>query len=66
MVRVGAGSPGATTVSAESGPRVIESAPAKPVDLLDVAGGSVLKRILPVVLGFAILGAFRLLRRRRR
>jgi uncharacterized protein len=62
----GAGSSGATTVSADSGRRVIESAPAKPVDLLDVAGGSVLKRILPLVLGFAVLGVFRLLRRRRR
>ncbi len=60
------GGAGVTTVSTDPGPRAIDSAPAKPVDLLDVAGGSVLKRILPLVIGFALLGAFRFLRRRRR
>lgn len=61
----GAGGPATTTVVPE-GARAIDSAPAKPVDLLDVAGGSVLKRALPIVAAFALLGAFRLLRRRRR
>jgi carbon monoxide dehydrogenase subunit G len=49
---------------AETGPRQIESAPAKPVDLLDAAGGSVAKRALPVV--GVLVALWVLLRGRRR
>ena len=47
-----------------SGPRLIDSPQAKPVDLLDAAGGSVLKRVVPIVVVVAILLV--LVRRRRR
>jgi len=45
--------------------RVIDSKPAPPVDLLDAAGGSVLKRILPLVVAFVLFTVVRRLRRRR-
>ncbi|MDQ1436566.1 MAG: uncharacterized protein QOK43_195 [Acidimicrobiaceae bacterium] len=48
----------------EAGPRRIESAPARPVDLFDAAGGSMAKRALPVV-GIVVV-LWLLLRRRRR
>lgn len=48
---------------APHGPRVIDSPEAKPVDLLDAAGGSVLKRVVPILVVVAIL---LLLGRRRR
>jgi carbon monoxide dehydrogenase subunit G len=47
-----------------SAARKIESAPAQPVDLLDAAGGSVAKRVAPLVGALAVL--WLLLRRRRR
>jgi len=37
------------------GPRLIHSAPAEPVDLLEAAGGSVTKRLVPVGLGLMVL-----------
>ena len=60
------GSSGATTIGTEPIRRVIDSAPAKPVDLIDAAGGSVVKRVLPLVLAIVLLGVFRRRRRRRR
>lgn len=50
------------------GPRTIPSRPAEPVNLLDVAGGSVMKRLLPVAAGVAAVGLVvgSLLWRRRR
>ncbi|HEV2369368.1 MAG TPA: SRPBCC family protein, partial [Acidimicrobiales bacterium] len=49
--------------------RMIESRPAEPVDLLDVAGGSVAKRVVPVGIGVLLLLVLwrgRRARRRRR
>ena len=50
--------------AAPEGPRAIHSPPAEPVDLLDAAGGTVLKRVVPVIAIVAILVV--LARRRRR
>jgi hypothetical protein len=44
--------------------RTIHSAPAEPVDLLGTAGPSVLKRVVPLVIGASLV--FLLWRRRRR
>ena len=40
---------------APAGPRTIHSAPAEPVNLLEAAGGSVTKRLVPVGLGLMVL-----------
>lgn len=56
----GSGGPSAAT----SGPRRIEAPEAEPVDLLAVAGGSTVKRVVPVVLLALVLAV--LLRRRKR
>jgi carbon monoxide dehydrogenase subunit G len=72
VVATDAPSPGATVPapnaspngSASSGPRKIDSPPAQPVDLLDTAGGSVAKRVGPIV-GVLIVVLW-LLRRRRK
>jgi len=45
--------------------RVIDSPAAQPVDLLDAAGGSVFKRVIPLVVGFVLFTIVRRLRRRR-
>jgi carbon monoxide dehydrogenase subunit G len=45
--------------------RAIDSPAAAPVDLLDAAGPSVLKRVLPLVLVFVLFTVVRRLRRRR-
>jgi carbon monoxide dehydrogenase subunit G len=58
------GSGPAATVSA--GPRRIEGPEAEPVDLLAVAGGSTLKRLVPVVGVVALIVAVLLRRRSRR
>ena len=53
----------------KTAPRLIESAPAEPVDLLDVAGGSVARRAAPVagaVVGVLVLWRVGRSRRRRR
>jgi uncharacterized protein len=55
----------ATTVTTEPTRRVIDSPTAEPVDLIDAAGASVLKRILPLVLAVALFTIVRRLRRRR-
>jgi len=48
-----------------SGPRKIESAEAEPIDLLDIAGGSTARRVVPIVVGaVALFLVWRLLRRR--
>jgi hypothetical protein len=50
-----------------SGPRRIESPEPEPVDLLDAAGGSVAKRLVPVAgVAVALLAVFILRRRRHR
>lgn len=54
----------AAPAPAPNGPRVIDSPQAKPVDLFDAAGGSVLKRVIPILVVVAILLV--LGRRRRR
>ncbi len=55
---------------ADSGPRQIASAPAEPVDLIDVAGGSVMKRLAPFLTVAGILLMARIvvyaMRRRRK
>ena len=58
------GSPGGTA-GTEPTRRVIDSPPVPPVDLLDAAGGSVLKRILPLVVAFVLFTVVRRLWRRR-
>lgn len=56
---------GAATADGNTTPRVIDSPEAQPVDLLDAAGGSVIKRVTPLVVGLVLLTiAFRLRRRR--
>jgi carbon monoxide dehydrogenase subunit G len=51
--------------SASTGPRKIESRDVEPIDLLDVAGGSAARRVVPVVVGaLVLLVLWRLLRRR--
>ena len=59
------GSSGATTVGTGRTRRAIDSPAAAPVDLLDAAGPSVLKRVLPLVLVFVLFTVVRRLRRRR-
>jgi hypothetical protein len=67
----GSNGSGAESDSAEAptrefneGPRRIESAPAEPVDLLDVAGAPMAKRVVPVIVGVVVLFVlWRLLRR---
>jgi carbon monoxide dehydrogenase subunit G len=51
--------------SASTGPRKIESREVEPIDLLDVAGGSAARRVVPIVVGVVVLLVlWRLLRRR--
>jgi hypothetical protein len=52
-------------VAAASGPRKIESAEAEPIDLLDIAGGSTARLLVPIAVGAVVLFlVWRLLRRR--
>jgi carbon monoxide dehydrogenase subunit G len=54
----------APTREVDEGLRRIESAPAEPVDLLDVAGAPMAKRVVPVIVGVVVLFVlWRLLRR---
>ena len=56
----------APTREVDEGPRRIESAPAEPVDLLEVAGAPTAKRVVPVIVGVVVLFVlWRLLRRGR-
>lgn len=52
--------------SSSTGARKIESAEAEPIDLLDTAGSSMLKRLLPLVGVVAVVLAVLAIRRRRR
>jgi carbon monoxide dehydrogenase subunit G len=58
--------PGPTNgVASASGPRRIESAEVEPIDLLDVAGESAARRLVPIVVAVVVLVVvWRLLRRR--
>jgi hypothetical protein len=56
----------ASTGVAEAGPRKIESKEAAPIDLMDAAGGSVGKRVAPVVAGIVLLVAVRSIFKRRK
>jgi uncharacterized protein len=72
-VATDAPSPGATVPkpnaspngSTSSGPRRVDSPPAQPVDLLDTAGGSVAKRVGPII-GVLVVVLWLLRRRRNR
>ena len=51
----------------DAGPRKIESKEAEPIDLMDAAGGSVGKRLVPIVGGVVVLLVVRsVLKRRKR
>jgi carbon monoxide dehydrogenase subunit G len=51
-------------VAAATGPRKIESAEPEPIDLLDIAGGSTARRVVPIAVGAVVLFlVWRLLRR---
>lgn len=60
-----ASSNGSASASVQDGPRRIESKEAEPVDLLSVAGGSALKRLLPLA-GVVLVVLIVLSRRRAR
>jgi hypothetical protein len=56
----------ANGVAAASGPRKIDSPEAEPIDLLEMAGGSTARRLVPIAVGaLALFLVWRLLRRRR-
>jgi carbon monoxide dehydrogenase subunit G len=52
--------------SADAGPRKIDSKPAEPIDLMDAAGGSVGKRVAPIVAGVVALVVLRTVFKRRK
>jgi uncharacterized protein len=57
----------ASTGSSDAGPRRIESKEAQPIDLMDAAGGSMGKRIAPIVAAIVVVLALRsILKRRKR
>ncbi len=57
----------ASTGEADAGPRKIDSKEAEPIDLMDAAGGSVGKRLVPIVGGVVVLLVVRsVLKRRKR
>ena len=66
----GTGSPGdagfAATGVTDAGPRKIASKEAEPIDLMDAAGGSVGKRIAPIVAGLVVVVALRSIFKRRK
>ena len=61
--RVAEDAPGAAS---STGPRRIDSPEAKPVDLVDAAGGSVAKRVGPVIAVVSVLWLLRVFLRRRK
>ena len=61
----GAAVPAPSSNGESAGPRKIESKPAAPVDLLDAAGGSVAKRVGPIV-GVLVVLLWLLRRRKKR
>jgi carbon monoxide dehydrogenase subunit G len=66
----GTGSPAdagfASTGEAGAGPRKIESKEAEPIDLMDAAGGSVGKRVAPILAGLVVVVALRSILKRRK
>jgi uncharacterized protein len=56
----------ASTGEADAGPRKIESKEAEPIDLMDAAGGSVGKRLVPVLAGLVVVVAIRSVFKRRK
>jgi carbon monoxide dehydrogenase subunit G len=66
----GTGSPAdagfASTGEADAGPRKIQSKEAEPIDLMDAAGGSVGKRIVPIIAGLVVVIAIRRIFKRRK
>jgi carbon monoxide dehydrogenase subunit G len=56
----------ASTGSSDAGPRKIESKEAEPIDLVDAAGGSVGKRLVPVLAGLVVVVAIRSIFKRRK
>ncbi len=50
----------------QAGPRKIESKEADPIDLMDAAGGSVGKRVVPIVAGLVVVLALRSILKRRK
>src|SRR5262249_25943098 len=56
----------ASTGEADAGPRKIESKEAEPIDLMDAAGGSVGKRLVPILAGLVVVVAVRSIFKRRK
>jgi carbon monoxide dehydrogenase subunit G len=56
----------ASTGNSDAGPRKIESKEAEPIDLMDAAGGSVGKRLVPVIAGLVVVVAIRSIFKRRK
>jgi carbon monoxide dehydrogenase subunit G len=66
----GTGSPAdagfASTGATDAGPRKIESKEAEPINLMDAAGGSVGKRLVPILAGLVVVVAVRSIFKRRK
>lgn len=56
----------ASTGVADAGPRKIESQEAEPINLMDAAGGSVGKRLVPLLAGLVVILALRSIFKRRK
>jgi len=56
----------ASTGATDAGPRKIESKEAQPINLMDAAGGSVGKRVLPILAGVVAILAIRSIFKRRK
>ena len=56
----------ASTGSSDAGPRKIQSKEAEPIDLMDAAGGSVGKRVVPILAGLVVVVAIRSIFKRRK
>jgi carbon monoxide dehydrogenase subunit G len=56
----------ASTGESDAGPRKIDSKEAEPIDLMDAAGGSVGKRLVPIVAGLVVVVAVRSIFKRRK
>jgi hypothetical protein len=58
--------PGEADTQPNEGPRRIDSKEAEPIDLVDAAGGSVGKRVVPIIAGLVVLLAVRQIFKRRK
>ena len=56
----------ASTGESDAGPRKIQSKEAEPIDLMDAAGGSVGKRLVPILAGLVVVVAIRSVFKRRK